>query len=75
VGTAAVYLFIVTVDVPPSIFRERLAAVGGARLVRELPPRRVVVALRSASDRARLAAVPGVEALVEDRLERPDQPA
>ena len=73
--TDEVHLYIVTVDVPTSVFRERLATVSGARVVRELPPRRVVVALRSRDDRARLAAVPGVETLVEDRLEHHDRPA
>jgi hypothetical protein len=36
--------------------------------VRELPPGRLVVA---ADDPARLAALPGVESVVEDRLEHP----
>jgi hypothetical protein len=75
VGLDAVYFYIVTIDVPASVFRERLEAISGARPIRELPPRRVVVALPSAGDCSQLAALPGVEALVVDRLEHPDRPA
>jgi len=71
----AVDVYIVTIGVPVSVFRAHLVAVEGARLVRELPPRRIVVALRSPADRQRLAALPGVEAVVPDRLEHPDQSA
>jgi hypothetical protein len=69
----AVHLYIVTIDVPASAFRARLDAIEGARLVRDLPPGRVVVALRSPVDRPRLAALPGVAAVVHDRLEHPDR--
>jgi hypothetical protein len=64
-------LYIVTVEVPTGEFRERVEAIEGARLIRELPPGRVVVALRSAADRPRLAALPGVTAVLADRLEHP----
>jgi hypothetical protein len=52
-----------------------LDAIEGARLVRQLSPGRVVVVLRSPADRVRLAALPGVEAVVPDRLEHPDRSA
>jgi hypothetical protein len=52
-----------------------LDAIEGARLVRQLSPGRVVVALRSPADRVRLAALPGVQAVVPDRLEHPDRSA
>jgi hypothetical protein len=71
--TPAVY--IVTTGEAPERLGSRLAAIEGARLVRALPPRRVVVALRSHADRALLAALPGVEGVVLDRLEHPDRPA
>jgi hypothetical protein len=67
-------LYIVTIDVPVAAFRGRLEAIDGARLIRELPPGRVVVALRSSVDRPRLAALPGVTAIFSDRLEHPDHP-
>jgi hypothetical protein len=70
-GDAGVY--IVTIEVPTSTFRGHLDAIEGARLVRQLSPGRVVVALRSPADRVRLAALPGVEAVVPDRLEHPDR--
>jgi hypothetical protein len=60
---------------PTSTFRGHLDAIEGARLVRQLSPGRVVVALRSPADRPRLAALPGVEAVVPDRLEHPDRSA
>jgi hypothetical protein len=69
----AVDVYIVTIGVPVAVFRAHLVDVEGAQLVRELPPRRIVVALRSPADRQRLAALPGVEAVVPDRLEHPDQ--
>jgi hypothetical protein len=69
----AVDVYIVTIGVPAAAFRAHLVDVEGAQLVRELPPRRIVVALRSPADRQRLAALPGVEAVVPDRLEHPDQ--
>jgi hypothetical protein len=65
-------VYIVTIGVPTADFRAQLDAIAGARLVRELPPRRVVVALHSPADRPRLAALPGVEAVVVDSLEHPD---
>ena len=68
-------VYIVTIEIPTSAFRGHLDAVEGARLVRQLSPGRVVVALRSPADRARLAVLPGVEAVVPDRLEHPDRPA
>jgi len=70
---AAVY--IVTIEVETTAFRAHLDAIEAARLVRELSPGRVVVALRSRADRSRLAALPGVTAVVPDRLEHPDRPA
>jgi hypothetical protein len=69
----AAHVYIVTIEVPVSAFRARLDAIEGARLVRELPPGRVVVVLRSPVDRPRLAALPGVAAVVHDRLEHPDR--
>jgi hypothetical protein len=68
-------VYIVTIEVPTSVFRVHLHTVAGARLVRQLSPGRVVVALRSPADRPRLAALPGVEAVVPDRLEHPDRSA
>lgn len=68
-------VYIVTIDGPPAGFVAHLAGVEGARLIRELPPRRVVVALRSHADRDRLAELPGVQAVVMDRLEHPDRRA
>jgi hypothetical protein len=65
-------VYIVTIAKPPAEFRRQLEAIADAWLVRELPPRRVVVVLRSAADRPRLAALPGVEAVVVDSLEHPD---
>jgi len=67
-------VYIVTIAVPAAAFRAHLDAIDGARLIRELPPGRVVVALRSSMDRPRLAALPGVTAVVPDRLEHPDRP-
>jgi hypothetical protein len=66
-------VYIVTVAGAAADLRTHLDAIPGAWLVRELPPRRLVVALRSAADARRLAALPGVEAVVEDRLEHPDR--
>jgi hypothetical protein len=71
----AVGVYIVTIGIPTSTFRGHLDAIEGARLVRQLSPGRVVVALRSPADRPRLAALPGVEAVVPDRLEHPDRSA
>ena len=68
-------VYIVTIEVSTSAFRGHLDAIEGARLVRQLSPGRVVVALRSPADRPRLAALPGVQAVVPDRLEHPDRPA
>jgi hypothetical protein len=62
-------VYIVTIEVSAAEFGARLEAIEGARLIRELPPGRVVVALRSAADRPRLAALPGVTAVLPDRLE------
>ena len=67
--------YIVAIEVPAAEFRARLEAIDGARLIRELPPGRVVVALRSAVDRPLLAALPGVTAIFSDRLEHPDRPS
>ena len=64
-------VYIVTTGEPPERFRGRLDGIEGARLIRALPPRRVVVALRSHADRARLAELPGVEAVDLDRLQHP----
>jgi hypothetical protein len=61
----------VTIGVSAAELGVRLEAIEGARLSRELPPGPVVVALRSAADRPRLAALPGVTAVVPDRLEHP----
>jgi hypothetical protein len=66
-------VYIVTIDGSPASFLRHLGAVEGARLLRELPPGRVVVALRSHADRDRLARLPGVQAVVMDRLEHPDR--
>lgn len=71
--TAGARIYIVTIDVPASRFRSYLSAIDGARLIRELPPRRVVVALRSPADRPRLAALPEVEGVVPDSVEHPDR--
>lgn len=68
-------VYIVTIEGPPERFERHLTALEGARLIRELPPRRVVVVLRSHADRARLAGLPGVETVVLDRLEHPHRPA
>jgi hypothetical protein len=67
--------YIVTIEVPVAAFRAQLDAIDGARLIRELPPGRVVVALRSSVDRPRLEALHGVTAVFSDRLEHPDRPA
>jgi hypothetical protein len=67
-------LYIVAIEVPTAEFRARLDAIDGARLIRELPPGRVVVALRSPVDRPLLAALPGVTAVFSDRLQHPDRP-
>src|SRR6266536_1145898 len=67
-------VYIVTIAVPAAAFRAHLDTIDGARLITELPPGRVVVALRSSMDRPRLAALPGVTAVVPDRLEHPDRP-
>ncbi len=64
-------VFIVRLSVAASEFRERLRAIEGAVLVRELPPGRVVVAA-APEDARRLAALDGVEAVVRDRLEHLD---
>jgi hypothetical protein len=69
----AVGVYIVTIEVPTSTFRGHLDAIEGAQLVRQLSPGRVVVALRSPADHMRLAALPGVEAVMPDRLEHPDR--
>lgn len=68
-------VYIVTIDGPADGFRAHLATIDGARLIRELPPRRVVVALGSAADRGRLAKLPGVRSVVADRLEHPHRRA
>lgn len=68
-------MYIVTIEIPAAAFRAQLDAIEGARLIRELPPDRVVVALRSPVDRSRLAALPGVTAVLLDRLEHPDRRA
>jgi hypothetical protein len=68
-------MYIVTIEIPAAAFRAHLDAIEGARLIRELPPDRVVVALRSPADRPRLAALPGVTAVLLDRLEHPDRRA
>jgi hypothetical protein len=71
----AIGVYIVTIEVPTAAFRVHLDAIEGARLVRQLSPGRVVVALRSPTDHVRLAALPGVDAVVPDRLEHPNRPA
>lgn len=68
-------MYIVTIEIPAAAFRAHLDAIEGVRLIRELPPDRVVVALRSPVDRPRLAALPGVTAVLLDRLEHPDRRA
>jgi hypothetical protein len=44
-------MYIVTIEIPAA-FRAQLDAIEGARLIRELPPDRVVVALRYQPNRA-----------------------
>jgi hypothetical protein len=65
-------LYIVRISISVEEFTERLRAVEGARLIRELPPRRVVVALPSRAALPRLLALDGVEAATPDRLEHPN---
>jgi hypothetical protein len=65
------HVYIVTLAVPATEFRSVLEAIPGARFIRELPPRRVVVTLRAPGDRRRLARLPAVEAVVPDALEHP----
>ena len=67
-------LYIVAIEGPVAAFRGQLEAIDGARMIRELPPGRVVVALRSPLDRPRLEALPGVTAVFSDRLEHPNHP-
>jgi hypothetical protein len=69
----SVAVYIVTIEVPASRFRAHLESVAGARLIRELPPGRVVVALATPEDLPRLAALPGVTAVYSDRPEHPDR--
>jgi hypothetical protein len=67
-------LYIVAIEGPVAAFQGQLDAIDGARVIRALPPGRVVVALRSSVDRPRLEALPGVTAVFSDRLEHPDRP-
>ncbi|MBI1376744.1 MAG: hypothetical protein GC157_04575 [Frankiales bacterium] len=62
---------IATLAVPVEDAAAVVARVPGARLVRELPPGRVVVVLHDASDAGLLAAQPEVVSVVPDRLEHP----
>lgn len=62
---------IATLAVPVEDVAAVVARVPGARLVRELPPGRVVVVLLDASDAGLLAAQPEVASVVPDRLEHP----
>jgi hypothetical protein len=68
-----VAVYIVTIGVPTSEFSARLESLAGARLIRELPPGRVVVALATHGDLPRLAALPGVTAVLSDKPEHPDR--
>jgi hypothetical protein len=74
-GHIRIAVYIVTIEVPTAAFHDHLGTIEGAWLIRELPPGRLVVGLRSPSDRQRLSALPGVTAVVPDRLEHPDRPA
>jgi len=65
---AAVY--IVTLSTTGQDFRQRLRAIDGATVVRELPHERVVVMLPGPALMPRLAALEGVRTVVPDRLER-----
>ena len=49
----------------------RLPEVAGARMVRDLPPGRAVVALTSPGDQAALALLPGVVSVQPDTFEHP----
>jgi hypothetical protein len=66
-----VNVYIVSIAGTAAELRSSLEAIDGARYIRELPPRRVVVALRAPEDRLRLAGLPGVEAVVPDTLQHP----
>jgi hypothetical protein len=68
---AAVVIVTLTTDVDE--FVRRLGQVDGARLVRELPPGRVVVALRGTGSAADVAALDGVVSVVVDSLEHPQR--
>ncbi|MDN3358680.1 hypothetical protein [Actinomadura sp. DC4] len=65
------FVYIVGVSGTIADFRVRLRAIEGARPVRDLPPDRVVLTLRSAADLPRLAALEDVVSVTPDRLERP----
>jgi hypothetical protein len=68
-------LYIVRISISVEEFAERLRAVEGARLIRELPPGRAVVALPARAPLSRLLALDGVEAATPDRLEHPHRPS
>ncbi|MEO3812818.1 hypothetical protein ABGB17_27775 [Sphaerisporangium sp. B11E5] len=59
--------YILTLSIPVTDFRARLAEVPGAVFVRELPPSRVVVVLESPSAYPALSHLPGVASVQEDR--------
>lgn len=65
------FAYIVRISGTAAAFRSLLGSVEGATFVRDLPPDRVVVTLRTPADVRRLAALDGVESVTRDRLERP----
>jgi hypothetical protein len=68
-------LYIVRISISAEDLRERLRGIEDARLIRELPPGRVVVALPSRAALPRLLALDGVDTATPDRLEHPDHPS
>ena len=70
-GAASSFVAIITVSGDLADVIVRLLAVPGVRIVRELPPSRVVVVLHARDDAASVGRLPGVVSIVEDRLEHP----
>jgi AmiR/NasT family two-component response regulator len=64
-------LYVVTVASGSHDVVAALESVAGARVVRPLDDRRLVVSLRSARDAAAVAQLPGVLSVLPDRLEHP----